>query len=189
MGLKIPTSLPLPSAAATGIAVNVAAETLCACSKHGVRLLNAPRSLLHEIADGRLKMQTSAQRAEDLPPTAVASQREGGKRRAAFVSCQLSFFVRKRLAADAWQLAPVFFGRMNSAGRKNLHCDDDRRDQKNDGDANPHQRRGALLVFERRNIERARRRKIGRIDDSIAEGQECGKHIARQRRGKKIQGN
>ena len=49
-------------------------KKLRGCSEYGVRLLNAARGLPHEIADGRLKRQTSTQRAEKLPTTAVASQ-------------------------------------------------------------------------------------------------------------------
>src|SRR5215831_411809 len=54
--------------------VHVAAQKLCACSKHAIGLPNAGWGLPHEIANGRVKEQPSAQRAEKLPAAAVTLQ-------------------------------------------------------------------------------------------------------------------
>ena len=54
--------------------VHIAAKKLCACNKHGVGLPNTRRRLPHEIANRRVKGQTSAQRSEKLPAAAVTSQ-------------------------------------------------------------------------------------------------------------------
>jgi hypothetical protein len=54
--------------------VDVVPKKLCGRSEYGVRPLHATRGFLHEIADRRVKRQTSTQRTEKLPATAVASQ-------------------------------------------------------------------------------------------------------------------
>jgi hypothetical protein len=54
--------------------VHVVAKSLYARGKHGVGPLDARRGLTHEVANGSLKRQSAAQRAEELSATAVTLQ-------------------------------------------------------------------------------------------------------------------
>jgi hypothetical protein len=54
--------------------VNMATKKLSACSEQAIGFLDARRRLSHEIANGRLKRQTSAQRADELAAAAVTLQ-------------------------------------------------------------------------------------------------------------------
>jgi len=56
---------------------------------------------------------------------------------------------------------------MRIAGREELERDEDCGDKKDNGDGNPHQCGGALLIFERRKCEHSGRGNIGRIDDAV----------------------
>src|SRR6266850_6052608 len=66
--------------------------------------------------------------------------------------------------------------------RQELERDQDSRYEIDESDGHPHQRAGARLIVQRGNIQESRGRKVGRVDDAIAEYEERGQRVARQRR-------
>jgi hypothetical protein len=75
---------------------------------------------------------------------------------------------------------------MLSLGRENLERNPHGGDEIDYGHAHPHYRSSTLLIVERRNVEGPRGNEIGRVHDTIAEGEKGGKGVAGQRGEKKI---
>jgi hypothetical protein len=78
---------------------------------------------------------------------------------------------------------------MRIRGREYLHCDDDSRNEIDEGHPNPHHGAGELLVPQRWVIEELRVRGVCGIDNTTAKSEKRRERIARYRSEEQIQGN